>query len=62
MYEGLIWTCHICGERRLDEDISVKTHPLMINGREMGSQNVRYCNDNQECIKKSKTFRFMEDK
>lgn len=61
MYEGLTWTCHICGERRLDADISVQTIPLIINGRELGDQNVRYCNDNPECVEKSKTFSLMKE-
>lgn len=61
MYEGLTWTCHICEEKRLDVDISVQTTPLIINGLKLGDQNVRYCNDNPECIKKAKTFSFIKE-
>lgn len=61
-FENLTWKCHICGENRPDARISVRSTPLMINGRELGQQNVRYCNDKQSCIEESKTFSFIKDK
>lgn len=60
-FENLSWKCHICGDSRPDAKISVRSTPLMINGRECGSQNIRYCNDKQSCIEESKTFSFMKD-
>jgi hypothetical protein len=60
-FEDLSWTCHVCGDKRPDAQISVRTSPIIVNGRELGSQNVRYCNDKQSCIEKSKTFSFMKD-
>ncbi len=49
--EPLTWTCHICGEERPDDKISVVTKPMIINGQTVGEQNIRYCNDKVECIK-----------
>ena len=56
MFDNLTWTCHICKKERPDDKISVRQHPLIINGRQLGEQNVRYCNDNIECIEGSKNF------
>ena len=61
MLDNLEWTCHICKEKRTDSRISVRQHPLIIGGREMGSQNVRYCNDKPDCIEQSKTFKFVKE-
>ena len=61
MFNNLTWKCHICGENRSDDKISVRTTPLIISGREMGSQNIRYCNDNEKCIEESKTFKFFKE-
>lgn len=59
-FENITWTCHICGKKRPDNKISVETHPLVINGHVMGNQNVRYCNDNNECMEKAKVYTFVE--
>lgn len=48
------WTCHICGERRPDDKISVVSKPVVLNGRVVGEQNIRYCNDNPECAEKAR--------
>ena len=53
------WKCHICGEERPDEKISVVTKPLVINGQTVGDQNIRYCNDRPACIEGAKTFSFV---
>ena len=53
------WKCHICKEERPDERISVVTKPLIINGKAVGQQNIRYCNDNPICIEKAKGFSFI---
>jgi hypothetical protein len=46
------WTCHVCGEERLDDKISVfKRDDSEALGRPAGSvvQNLRYCNDRASC-------------
>ncbi len=60
MFGEISWTCHICKEERPDKNISVYQSPLIVNGVEIGKQNVRYCNDNIDCTEKAKTFSFME--
>jgi len=65
MLERLTWKCHICGEERPDDRISVRT---IDRSAEMGlppgtfQENIRYCNDNAECVERSKTFRFLKEK
>lgn len=54
------WICHICGEEREDEKISVSTTDLSEEKKmPLGTfkQNVRYCNDKENCIEKAKTHR-----
>lgn len=58
----ITWKCHICGRIRPDNCISVYK-------RDVGYQynlppdtiheHIRYCNDNEECIKRSKNFTFL---
>ena len=58
--DKLEWTCHICNRRRPDEKISVvSTDTSHERGLPVGTikQNVRYCNDNQDCIEKAITYR-----
>jgi hypothetical protein len=38
------WTCHVCGEERPDDRISVYTEEVGI-----ASVNVRFCNDRPAC-------------
>lgn len=42
------WTCHICGEERPDENISVLTYPVA--NLSDAEYNVRYCNDRAKCL------------
>lgn len=58
MKQELTWACHICGEERLDNKISVLSKLLVINGQVCGQQNIRYCNDRQACILGAKDFSF----
>jgi len=51
MIENLTWKCHICGEERPDNKISVVTYPL--KNLEGAERNLRYCNDKKECIDKA---------
>lgn len=55
------WKCHICGEERPNDKISVLTKPLVINGQVCGDQNIRYCNDKQACIKGAEEFSFFKE-
>ena len=57
----LTWKCHICGELRPDANISVLTKPLVIGGRPCGQQNIRYCNDNPQCIKAVRDYSFFKE-
>ncbi len=54
--ERLTWKCHVCGEERPDDKISVLSKPLIINGQVVlgGEQNIRYCNDRPACIEGAK--------
>jgi len=56
------WKCHICGEERPDDKISVVTKPLFINGQVVpgSQQNIRYCNDRPACVKGAKDFSFFK--
>ncbi|GAJ21933.1 unnamed protein product, partial [marine sediment metagenome] len=60
---GLIetWKCHICGEERPDDKISVLSKPLIINGQACGEQNIRYCNDRPGCLEGAKGFSFFKE-
>lgn len=55
----LTWKCHICEKERPDSKISVFSKPIIINGRVFGEQNIRYCNDSEECIRKAQDFSFI---
>lgn len=57
MEEKLTWMCHICGNIRPDDKISVLTKPRRV-GLITLMQNVRYCNDRQKCIDGAKDFSF----
>lgn len=57
----LTWTCHICKRERPDERISVVTKPLKINGKTVGQQNIRYCNDNPECAAAATEYSFFKE-
>lgn len=57
------WTCHICGKRRPDRFISVRsTDQSSEFNLPPGTvtQNVRYCNDKPQCIEGAKTKKLGE--
>lgn len=58
------WKCHVCGEERPDDKISVLSKPLIINGQVVkgGQQNIRYCNDRPACIEGAKEHSFFKGK
>lgn len=55
----LTWMCHICGDERPDDKISVRKRQVMIKHVET-TINVRYCNDRTTCIEGSKTKTFFK--
>ena len=56
------WKCHICGDERPDEKISVLSKPIVTNGQVVpgGQQNIRYCNDRPACIEGAEVFSFFK--
>jgi len=63
--EDLTWTCHVCGERRPDDKISVfsRDDSGKYNlPKGTVTTNVRYCNDRSDCREGTKTFDFSSDK
>lgn len=54
----LTWKCHICKRERPDDKIAVYSRPLVIAGQVAGEENIRYCNDNEDCISKAREFSF----
>ena len=55
----MTWTCHICGEERPDEYISVMSKSLNIPNVD-AEQNIRYCNDKPKCAEGAETFSFVQ--
>lgn len=51
------WKCHICKKYRQDYFISVYSRKNLLF-----KENIRYCNDNNECIKGSKTYKHIKIK
>lgn len=57
------WTCHICGDNRPDSCISVFSRDVSSKYKLPSGtikENIRYCNDKEECIKRAKTFSFLK--
>ena len=57
------WTCQICKAKRPDAFIDVyKTDISEESGLPKGTmqQNVKYCNDNSDCIEKAKTYKYVK--
>lgn len=51
----LTWTCSICDKWRLDAKISLHSIPIISPSLgNIGTENIRYCNDNLDCQKKAK--------
>jgi hypothetical protein len=59
------WRCHICGEWRPDNKIRVYTTDSSAEfGLEPGTvqRNVRYCEDNPQCVLGAQTYRLFKRK
>lgn len=57
--DNLTWTCHVCGEERPDDKISVHSKWASVAGIEV-KQNVRYCNDRPECAEGAKNVDWLK--
>lgn len=51
----LTWTCHVCGDERPDDKISVFSRPRDFGHGIVAQENIRYCNDRASCIEGAKT-------
>lgn len=59
------WTCHVCGRERPDARISVQKNDTSAEwGLPAGTitENVRYCNDSEECTRLASTIKFGHQK
>lgn len=56
----ITWKCHICGDERPDNKISILSKALIINGQHCGQQNIRYCNDRSACVDGVQTYSFFK--
>ena len=52
MFNNTTWTCHMCNKERQDQDINVYTYYL--KDIPNAERNLRYCNDNPECLEKAR--------
>jgi len=52
------WKCHVCGRVRPDDKISVLSANVKMGTFEM-QQNVRYCNDDPDCVEGAKDVDFL---
>lgn len=60
----ITWTCHICGEERPNDKISVLSTDLSAEyGFPPGTvqQNVRHCNDDVRCCDRARAKRFFKN-
>jgi len=64
-WNSITWICHICGVRRPDAAISVRTYDKSKEyswpPRTM-MEIIRFCNDNPKCVEKSKMIFLMKQK
>ncbi len=60
--QDLKWRCHICGEERPDEKISVHKSAKVLMGGVSMQRNVRYCNDRPACIEAAPAHDFFKGK
>ena len=50
--QPLTWRCAICGKKRPDAKISVRSKPWEVDGTVIGEENIRYCNDDPKCAER----------
>lgn len=62
MADELSWACHVCGDVRPDDKISVLTTEMVYGeGNIPMKQNVRYCNDRPNCVEGAKEINFLPE-
>jgi hypothetical protein len=59
---GETWTCHVCKEERPDRFISVFKRAGMLADRFPITENVRYCNDREDCRRRAPEVHFLPQK
>ncbi len=57
---GLTWRCHVCGDTRPDDRISVYSRTVRLGTVEM-KENVRYCNDRPACVAGAPLIRWIKE-
>lgn len=58
-FRNLTWKCEVCHQERPDNKISVVSRPLILSGIS-GMENIKYCNDREECKNMAETHRLFE--
>jgi len=59
-WQNLKWRCHVCGKERPDDKISVLSKPISHpDGRIIGEQSIRYCNDDPSCVAEARNVDFL---
>ena len=59
-WRDITWTCHVCGEERPDDKISVFKRDISAENNlppGCATENIRYCNDRSACSERAKTMR-----
>lgn len=58
--DKMTWMCEICKQERIDAQISVEKHSHKKDSGIIIGCNIKYCNDNKECIEGTKYICFVE--
>lgn len=61
-FPPMTWVCHVCGRERPDDAINVLKKPVVVAGQELGTQSIRYCNDNRKCLQGALAYSFNSKK
>lgn len=56
----LTWKCHVCGDERPDERISVLSTERIGKSGIRYTENVRYCNDRPACVEGATSVSFSD--
>lgn len=59
MMRELTWSCHVCGDVRPDERISVYKRETVTRTGVRVIENVRFCNDRPACVEGAPSVRFL---
>ena len=53
------WPCHVCGDLRPDDKISVLSRQEVLEGGVQVTTNVRFCNDRPACVEGCQAVDFL---